>query len=152
MDKWCISRSFWICGYYIYWLEKKLQTWQYAANYTEDFQKSHIHYRCATSGEKGRGASAFFWKQNKSALILQKKCPDFRKKCPVCVRLLFKFSFENAVLRVSWKKNTRLSPMRGSSFVCRTWNVSSNINEVSRVILNSLFIYFLRKDVKTNHQ
>ena len=126
-------------------IRKKLQTWQYAANYTEDFQKSHIHYWCATSGEKGRGASAFFWKQNKSALILE-------KSVPVCVRLSFKFSFENAVLRVSWKKNTRLSPMRGSSFVYRTWNVSSNINEVSRVILNSLFIYFLQKDVKTNHQ
>ena len=41
-----------------------------------------------------------------------KKCPDFLKTCPVCVRLWFKFSYKNAVLRVSFTKNTKISACR----------------------------------------
>ena len=56
-----------------------------------------------------------FWK-------IEIKCPDFGKGYPLCVHLLVKFSFKNAVLRVSWrKKHQNFSLLFCMSYMTRFW-------------------------------
>ena len=59
--------------------------------------------RPATRGEGGGGLPCPFF-ENK------KKCPDFRKESPDCVRPYIKFTIQNAVLRVSKRKNFEKFP------------------------------------------
>ena len=49
-------------------------------------------------------------------LNIKKKCPDFWKKGSVCVHLWVKFSIQNAVLRVSRRKDSKMFPCNGSKF------------------------------------
>ena len=47
----------------------------------------------ATSGGEGGTSPLPFLKNREKCLIFQKKSPIFRKKCPICVDLWVKFSF-----------------------------------------------------------
>ena len=76
---------------------------------------------------EGGGLPFPFLKTEKSALILQKNCPDFGKVCHVCVHLYglnyhSKCSFKSILEK--WHQNLHLW---GLSFVCRTWNVYQGV-------------------------
>ena len=60
---------------------------------------------------RGEVSPVLFWKWKKCALILQRKCPDFGKKCPVFLKCSFK-----SILK---KKHHNFS-LRDPSFVCPT--------------------------------
>ena len=55
-------------------------------------------------GEKEGGGLPCPFFENK------KKCPDFRKESPDCVHPYIKFTIQNAVLRVSKRKNFEKFP------------------------------------------
>ena len=80
-------------------------------------------------------------------LKMEEKYPDFAKKvpwydvgkkCPVLVRLWFKFSFKNAVLRMSSRKNTKISP--AGDFFCMPYITFIEVpifQEISPALKNS---------------
>ena len=63
---------------------------------------SYTHRRAIREEPLSSASPALFENQN--------KCPDFGKKDPDCAYLWVKFSIQNVVLRVSWKKNSKMFP------------------------------------------
>ena len=68
------------------------------------------HSQASSQGGGGSGFPCPFLKMEKSVLILEENCPD-------CVHLWVKFSIQNAVFRVSKKKNSKMFPY-GAFFSC----------------------------------
>ena len=67
----------------------------------------HIQAHSQQLGKRGEASPALF--EN------QKKGPDLEKKGPDGVHLWVKFSIQNGVLGVSWRKNSKMFPC-GASF------------------------------------
>ena len=94
-----------------------------ASLYSTSCNKNLLHLaRCATSGGKGEVSAVLFSKIEKSALILQKKCLNFGKKCPVCMHFGLNSNLKCTYKSILEKKDQTFS-LRGPPFVCLTRNV-----------------------------
>ena len=69
-----------------------------------------VFKRRPTRGGKKEGLPCPVLKWNKKCPNFGKKGTDFGRKCPICVHLWVNSHLKKAVLRVSWRRNTKHFP------------------------------------------
>ena len=82
----------------------------------------------------------------------RKKCPGFGKKDPHCFHLWVKFSIQCVVLRVSWRKNSKMLHSGASFFVRLTkclskCHISTPQSLPSDAHLHPRIIFFAKRSI-----